>query len=96
MTTTHDRCAALDLTREEAWVVHAAVLATVERAIEHGDEPPAHALEVLSDVESGAVCLGDSGLEVVREALSAHLADAPARDRPAARSALDAVDAAAA
>lgn len=67
----------VDLSREEAWVLHAAVLDHVERVVAAG-ETPDRALTVLDRIES-CTALGATDRDLVREALSAY--DAPERDR---------------
>jgi hypothetical protein len=67
----------VDLSREEAWVLHAAVLAHVERAVAAGGSPD-RALTILDRIESCAP-LDAADRDVVREALSTY--DAPDRDR---------------
>jgi hypothetical protein len=67
----------VDLSREEAWVLHAAVLDHVERVVAAG-ETPERALTILDRIESSAP-LDAADHDIVREALSAY--DAPDRDR---------------
>ncbi|AXG08673.1 DUF7853 family protein [Haloplanus rubicundus] len=67
----------VDLSREEAWVLHAAVLEHVERVVA-ADGSPDRSLTVLDRIESCAP-LDAADRDVVREALSTY--DAPDRDR---------------
>jgi hypothetical protein len=67
----------VDLSREEAWVLHAAVLDHVERVVATGRTPD-RALTVLDRIESCAP-LDAADRDVVCEALSTY--DAPGRDR---------------
>jgi hypothetical protein len=67
----------VDLSREEAWVLHAAVLDHVERIVA-ADETPDRALTVLDRIESCAP-LDATDRDLVCEALSAY--DAPERDQ---------------
>jgi len=66
-----------DLSREEAWVLHAAVLDHAERVVAAGGSPD-RALAVVDRIESSAP-LDDADRDLVREALAAY--DAPERDR---------------
>jgi hypothetical protein len=77
----------VDLSREEAWVLHAAVLDHVERVVAAG-ETPNRALTTLDRIESCAP-LDAADRDIVREALSAY--DAPDRDRPAVAAIRDAL-----
>ena len=67
----------VDLSREEAWVLHAAVLDHVERVVATGQTPDC-ALTVLDRIES-CTPLETTDRDLVREALSTY--DAPERDR---------------
>lgn len=84
------RRASLDLSRSEAWVVHTALLARIERETEAGNEVEQE-VELLRAVEAGATeaTLEPAQLELLADALSAYLADAPGRDRIPGQSVLD-------
>lgn len=90
--TAHGDPVSLDLSPREAWVAHAAVLAALERATEEGDDPERW-IGVLELVE-GTQTFTPEELRALRSALRAHLDEAPDRDREAARSVLDTLDAA--
>jgi len=77
----------VDLSREEAWVLHAAVLDHVERTVAAGHEPT-RALAVLDRIESGDR-LDETDRSVARDALDTYLESAPARDRETAASIRD-------
>jgi hypothetical protein len=66
------------LSREEAWVLHAAVLDHVERTVAAGRSPD-RAMDALDRIEA---CdpLDATDRDLVRDALEAY--DAPTRDRP--------------
>jgi hypothetical protein len=73
----------LDCSREEAWVLHAAVLDHVERLVA-ADRSPDRAMAVLDRVEAcDPLDATDRGL--VHDALASYLDDAPERDREAVR-----------
>ena len=89
----HDSPTALDLTNEEAWALHAALLASVEDAVEEG-ETPEPAVTLLDRVEE------DDDFETVELAFFAEVlreyvdGRAPSRDRRPARSVIDDIEAA--
>ncbi|SEA21226.1 hypothetical protein SAMN04488065_2274 [Haloplanus vescus] len=73
----------IDLSREAAWVLHAAVVEHAERTAA-ADGDVGRVVAVIDRIESGAR-LDETDREVAREALDAHLENAPERDRePAA------------
>ncbi|WP_248895685.1 hypothetical protein [Haloplanus halobius] len=76
----------VDLSHDQAWVLHDALLDHVERTVAAGGSPD-HAMDVL---ERGEACASldaaDRGL--AREARTAYLVDPPARDREPAQTAL--------
>jgi hypothetical protein len=80
----------LDLTASEAWVVHAAVLAHVERELEHGSTPTA-AIDLLHAVEADTDDFSQSQLQLLVDVLSTYLDDAPPADREPGRRALASV-----
>lgn len=88
----HGRSTALDLSREEAWIAHVALLRAAEEAVEDGAESPAE-LGLVRRIEDGTP-FDEEGLTLLREALVSYLADAPLRDRAPGRDALRSVDAA--
>ena len=67
----------VDLSREEAWVLHAAVLDHVERVVAAGQTPD-RALTVFDRIESCSP-LETTDHDLILEALSTY--DAPERDR---------------
>jgi hypothetical protein len=87
---TSDQHTALSLSRSEAWVVHAALLARIERESE-ADNDVEREVALLRTVESGEgdVTVDAADLDVLREALAAYLADAPGRDRIPGQTVLD-------
>lgn len=80
--------AGLDLSREEAWVLHAAVLDYVDDELDAGNEPERE-LALLDAIESCAD-LDDDDVDRLTELLARYLDDAPEPDRPHARAILDA------
>ena len=88
----HRRSTALDLSREEAWVAHVALLQAAEKAVDDGAESPAE-LGLVRRLEDG-IPFNEEGLTLLREALVSYLRDAPLRDRAPGRAALRSVDAA--
>lgn len=72
-----------DLSREEAWVVHAVLLAAIEAAEEDGEDA-SREIAILHAVEDGRD-LDDDARERVRQVVLEYLADAPLRDRSVAR-----------
>lgn len=87
----HDSPVTLDLSREEAWVLHASLLGYLEREADAGN-PASDALSLLRTLER-ATCpvLDRSDLQLVRTVLVEHMADAPLRDRATCRSILSEV-----
>jgi hypothetical protein len=77
----------LGFTRAEAWVVHHALLASVESALD-SEECPEPELDLLRAVEAGEERFSRPEAEVVRNALVAYLSDAPLRDQKPGRDAL--------
>ena len=90
---TRDRPAALELSRAEAWVVHAALLAAIERAVE-ADEDPERERRLLAAVEGGDHEFDRRELRRIREVLESYLDDAPPRDRPHGRAVAGDIEAA--
>jgi len=88
----HGRSTALDLSREEAWIAHVALLRAAEKAVDDGAESPAE-LELVRRIED-VTPFDEEGLTLLREALVSYLTDAPLRDRAPGRAALRSVDAA--
>ncbi|MFB6102772.1 MAG: hypothetical protein ABEJ73_09415 [Haloplanus sp.] len=79
----------VDLSREEAWVLHAAVLDHIERTVA-ADRSPERGVAVLDRVEA-CEPLDSAGRGLVRDALAAYLDGAPERDRAPARAILAAL-----
>ncbi|WP_435067876.1 hypothetical protein [Haloplanus sp. C73] len=69
----------VDLSREEAWVLHAAVLDHAERTVAAGRDP-AQAVAVLDRIEAGER-LDETARTVAQDALETYLESAPERDR---------------
>ncbi|WP_101295233.1 DUF7853 family protein [Halegenticoccus soli] len=90
MTASAHNPAALDLTREEAWVVHAAVLAAIERELDDGNDAPDE-LALLRALEADDGFEPDQ-LRLLRRILSQYLTDAPDRDDEPGRSVLDDIE----
>ncbi|WP_251342199.1 hypothetical protein [Haloplanus halophilus] len=80
----------VDLSREEAWVLHAAVLDHVERTVEAGRSPD-RGVAILKRIEA-CEPLDPADRAIVRDALATYLPDAPERDRASARAILAALD----
>ena len=80
----------LSLSREEAWVAHAALLNAGAAAVDAGDDAPAQCRPIRR-IESGRALTPD-GAELLRDALVDYLGDAPVRDRAAGRALLGRVD----
>ena len=89
---THNSPISLDLTREEAWVVHAAVVAAIERRVDD-EQDPSDALDLRRALEADATFEADE-LEYLLEVLRTYAEeDAPSRDRPSVRRVIDDVEA---
>lgn len=86
--TSTDRCGVLDLSRSEAWVIHAALLARIERETDAGKKVDRE-MRLLETIESGEFDPDPDDLRLLRDALSTYLADAPGRDRVPGQSILD-------
>jgi hypothetical protein len=82
---------ALDLSREERWVAHHAVLARVERDID-ADNDPSEARDLLVKLEDDDSDYDADELRLMRDCLEAYLTDAPDCDVDPGRSALDSVE----
>jgi hypothetical protein len=79
--------APLGLSREEAWVLHAAVVRQLERELEAGTDPTA--VETLRARIEDCESLDSAHLDAAERALRSYLDDAPERDRPHAQAVLD-------
>jgi hypothetical protein len=77
-TPAYNGSAELDLTRTEAWVVHAAVIAAIERTLETG-QTPTQERTLREKVEEDAT-FTDAELRRLRQMLSTYLESAPDRD----------------
>lgn len=86
----HDCPTELDLTREEAWALHAALLSTVEETVDAGEDPD-HAVDLLRRFEEGDDFERDE-LEFLAEVLRDYVdGGAPSRDRDPARDVIDGI-----
>lgn len=83
-----DQHTALDLSRSEAWVVHAALLERIERESD-ADNDVEREIALLRGIEDDDLSLDSTDRDVLREALSTYLADAPGRDRVPGQTVLD-------
>jgi hypothetical protein len=73
----------VDLSREEAWVLHAALTRAVDRALD-ADETPRYAQSLVLQVEAGETAFGATALRYLADVLATHLEDAPERDEAVA------------
>ena len=92
MIPTRERCVTVDLTREQSWMLHAALVDHIDRAIDDG-RTPSDAIDALKHVEGDETCLDASQRSLVRDAVVSFLDDAGARDRATGGAVLDAIDA---
>ncbi|MFB9825269.1 MULTISPECIES: DUF7853 family protein [Halobaculum] len=84
----------LAFSREEAWVVHAALLDGVRTAVEAGDATEGFPeLDALAAIEDGRERFDPAEVDVIRGALEAYLPGAPPRDLAPGRAALRRTDA---
>jgi hypothetical protein len=86
MTPPQDESTHLTTSDTEAWVAHAALLDAYERAVDVGEDGSRYQ-RVLCRIENGNP-LDRSGRQLLRAVLVEYLADAPLRDRAAARAVL--------
>lgn len=86
-----DHCVALDCSRAEAWVIHAALLDRIERETD-ADNDIDREMSLLRAIERGDYAFDASDLRLLQNALSTYLADAPDRDRTPGQSVLDQID----
>ena len=86
-----DHCAALDLSRAESWVIHAALLARIERETETGHDVDRE-ISLLRAIEHDEYAFDPADLDLLRASLSRYLADAPERDRIPGRAVIDQID----
>ena len=86
MTPPQDESTRLITSDAEEWVAHAALLDAYERAVNAGEDE-SHYRRALIRVEDSSP-LDRSGRQLLRAALVEYLADAPLRDRAAARAVL--------
>lgn len=78
----------LELTLDEAWVLHTGLLRHLKREAER-ENPAPEALSLLATLEHQTSPVVDAdGLRLVRQVLVEYMADAPLRDRAACRSIL--------
>ena len=78
-----DDAATLDLTLEEVWVAYVALVARARRVVDDGGVPRDER-DMLRRIETDRYDFVPTELEVLREALTAYLSQAPARDRSVA------------
>ncbi|QLG28509.1 hypothetical protein HUG10_13525 [Halorarum halophilum] len=90
-TPVRDGTTLLDVTREEAWVVHSALMEQLRAASERDES--AVEVDALHALERPRGFTREE-MRAIREALVEYLVDAPLRDRPPGRKALRAADAA--
>lgn len=84
-----DEWRTLAFSREEAWVVHAALLDGVRTAVEAGDTSEGYPeLDALTAIEDGRERFDPDEIAVIRRALDAYLPRAPPRDLAPGRAAL--------
>ncbi|MGQ4556423.1 DUF7853 family protein [Halobellus sp. GM3] len=87
----HDSPTSLDLTREEAWVVHAAVVTAVERLADD-EQDPSDAVALLRSLEVDET-FETGELEHLLDVLRTYLEDdAPSSDRESARRVVEAIE----
>ena len=82
---------ALDLSREERWVAHHAVLARVEEILDTNDDAN-DARALLRKLEDGDSDYDAAELRLLEDCLETYLRDAPSRDRTPGEKALDSVE----
>lgn len=90
MPPSHDRSVALDPSRAEAWVVHAALLDRIEQQTDAGNDVQEECT-LLRKVEADEYSLGTAELDVLQQALTGYLADAPPRDREPGHAVLETI-----
>lgn len=93
MTTPAPNPIALDLSREERWVAHHAVLARVDELLDSDDDPN-DARQLLRKLEDSGADYDAAELRLLESCLETYLHDAPRRDRTPGQQALDSVEAA--
>ena len=86
----YESASTTEFPREEAWVIHAALLAQIEGVSDSGTPAPAE-LKPLRNLEADGR-IEENSLEVVQEALVNHLPSAPFRDDQPGETALRAVE----
>ena len=91
MTTPAPNSIALDLSREERWVAHHAVLARVEETLDTDDDPT-DARTLLRKLEDDDADYDAAELRLLATCLETYLRDAPSRDRTPGETALDSVE----
>ncbi|ADQ65677.1 hypothetical protein GL213_00325 [Halogeometricum borinquense] len=84
----HDCPTELDLTHEEAWALHAALLVSIEDAVEAGEDPD-ELVSFLTRVEENADFECDELASLVEVLRSYVNGQAPSRDRRPARNAIN-------
>ena len=86
MSPPQDESTPLTTSDAEAWVAHAALLDAYERAVDAGEDTTRYG-RAIDQIEDGGV-LDRTEQQLLRAALVEYLADAPLRDRAAARALL--------
>lgn len=89
-TPTHDRPPTQDLSREETWVLHAALTSALDRALD-AEDTPRYARSLVLQLEAGETAFDEGDLRYLADALTVYLEDAPERDEPVAARLLDRV-----
>lgn len=85
----HENGVTLDLSEEEEWVLHAALLDHLDRQADGDTDEKPEAVSLLEQLEDdGELVLEHGWLQLVRDVLSEYLAGAPLRDRATCRSIL--------
>jgi hypothetical protein len=82
-TPAHNRPAAFDLSREEAWVLHAALADHLDRRLDDG-EFPRYVRSLVLRVEAGDPTFDTADLRFLETVLEERLDGAPDRDREVA------------
>lgn len=83
MTPTHNRSPAFDLSREEAWVLHAALTDHLDRQLDAG-ERPRYARSLVLRVEAGDPSFDDADLQFLTRVLEEFLEEGPSGDHDVA------------
>ncbi|MEF8801433.1 MAG: hypothetical protein V5A38_04685 [Halolamina sp.] len=85
----HENGVTLELSEEEEWVLHAALLDHLDRQADGGTDEEPEAIPLLEQLEADdELVLVREHLALARDVLSEYLAGAPLRDRATCRSIL--------